>query len=383
MSLLMCLLVAYVLVRASEDATSAIRKQPPPREAIRAAKMQARANNGSAAPQSPVGRYVTGLIDDAWDSAHHRRKLMSDERGRRRERRITRRIERRQAREQRRDEKRARTHTEPDQPQPVGFDADAPTPDAAPADPPTGTATGGEATGNAAADGATAGAEPPGPQDIGDGQEGPAELGGGCGPIQMTPPPSNEDEPAEPAGDTPQDAPAGDGADTDPSHETPSGGTPAPSSDNANGNVIPFPTAPPAQSTTNTPTGMELPTMSTEITGLNSAIQYANDLSTYCSHTNDQISSVLPSDTNAVSSCEQARASLESGGVTGQPLADVTAVQEQMTAAVTALNDALSQLEAAGASAESLRQRLTSHLSVQESYSANPDAGSREFVTAD
>lgn len=212
----------------------------------------------------------------------------------------------------------------------------------------------------------------------------------------MTPPPPDDD----PTGDAPSETPTGGGSETDPSHDTPKEDTPAPSSDNtsgdtesaaepenagnaSNGNVIPFPAATSAQSNANTPTGMELPTMSTEITGLNSAIQYANDLSTYCSHTNDQISSVLPSDNNAVSSCEQARASLESGGVTGQPLADVTAVQEQMTAAVTALNDALSQLEAAGASAESLRQRLTSHLSVQESYSANPDAGSREFVTAD
>src|SRR5699024_832229 len=150
-----------------------------------------------------------------------------------------------------------------------------------------------------------------------------------------------------------------------------------------NATAIPFPN-PPTTTGHDIPTRMELPTMTaTEITGLNSAIQYASELSTYCNHTNDQISSVLPTGTDASSSCEQARASLETGGVTGQPLADVTAVQEQMTAAVTALNDALSQLDAAGASAESLRQRLTSHLSVQESYAANPDAGHKEFVTAD
>lgn len=350
MSLLMCLLVAYVLVRASEDTTSAIRKQPPPRQEIRTAKLNARANSSGNMPRSSVGRYVTGLIDDAWDSAHHRRQLMSDERGRRRQRRITRRIERRQAREQRRDEKRVRKQAAPERPHPVGFDTEGPTP-VANTEQPAGTGAGGS---------------------------------------------------TEVAGTTPQETTTSENTDAEPSHETPQEGTPAPSSDsasegysesaadtstpegfgnNSNGNVIQFPAAP-AQST-NTPTGMELPTMSTEITGLNSAIQYANDLSTYCSHTNDQISSVLPSGGDATSSCEQARASLESGGVTGQSLADVTAVQEQMTAAVTALNDALSQLEAAGASAESLRQRLTSHLSVQESYAANPDAGTREFVTTD
>lgn len=120
-----------------------------------------------------------------------------------------------------------------------------------------------------------------------------------------------------------------------------------------------------------------------EVTGLNSAIAYAEQLSAYCTHTGDQIGSVLPSGQAAATSCEQARESLAGGGVTGEPLTNVSSVQDEMTAAVEALNQALAQLEAAGASAEALTSQLRSHLSVQEAYSANPDAGSKDFVTAD
>jgi hypothetical protein len=147
-------------------------------------------------------------------------------------------------------------------------------------------------------------------------------------------------------------------------------------------NVIPF------KQRNTTPQRMELPMTtptagSGEISGLNQAITYAEGLSAYCTHTTDQIGTVLPNGEEAVASCEQALNNLGAGGVTGRALQDVASVQEQMTNAVAELQAALAQLEAAGAAAESLKVELTSHLAVQEAYAATPDAGSKEFVNAE
>jgi hypothetical protein len=142
-------------------------------------------------------------------------------------------------------------------------------------------------------------------------------------------------------------------------------------------NVIPF------KQRSTTTTRMELPVTSTEITGLEAAISYAAELSAYCTHTRDQISAVVPTGDEAAASCEKAQADLAAGGVTGQALTDVASVQEQMTAAVAELNAALAQLEAAGAAATSLQGELESHRGVKEAYNATPDAGNKEFVTAE
>jgi len=121
----------------------------------------------------------------------------------------------------------------------------------------------------------------------------------------------------------------------------------------------------------------------TEITGLEAAINYASGLSAYCVHTFDQVSAMVPTGDEAAASCEKAQADLAAGGVTGQALTDVASVQEQMTAAVAELNAALAQLEAAGAAATSLQSELESHRGVKEAYNATPDAGNKEFVTAE
>ena len=75
--------------------------------------------------------------------------------------------------------------------------------------------------------------------------------------------------------------------------------------------------------------------------------------------------------------------SLEAGGVTGSSLTSISEVQEQMTGAIADLQTANAQLEAASAAANNLAGELESHRVVQEAYSATPDAGNKEFVTAE
>ncbi|MFC0431048.1 hypothetical protein [Kutzneria buriramensis] len=122
---------------------------------------------------------------------------------------------------------------------------------------------------------------------------------------------------------------------------------------------------------------------STEIIGLEAAINYACGLSAYCTHTFGQVSAMVPTGDEAAASCEQAQADLAAGGVTGDTLTDVASVQEQMTGAVADLNAALAQLEVAGAAAASLQTELESHRGVKDAYNATPDAGSKEFVTTE
>jgi hypothetical protein len=154
-------------------------------------------------------------------------------------------------------------------------------------------------------------------------------------------------------------------------------------------NVIPF------QRNNNAkfvPTRMELPvttptptsTGGTEVTGLGSAITYTGNLAGWCTHTHDQVSAIVPSAEEASSSCEQAREGLAAGGVTGPALADIATVQEQVVSAAQAVRTALSNFEAASAAATNLRATLVRHQqTVGEAYQNNPDAGTREFVTAE
>ena len=81
---LFILLAAYLIMRGFEDVTATVRKQTPPRHEYRMAKLAAREKAGTA-PGSSAGRYLTGLLDDAWDSAHHRRQLMAESRRLKRE----------------------------------------------------------------------------------------------------------------------------------------------------------------------------------------------------------------------------------------------------------------------------------------------------------
>ncbi|MGI5507455.1 hypothetical protein [Lentzea sp. CA-135723] len=114
---LLCLFAAYLIVRLWEDTTATIRREPPPRHAYRMAKLAARDATDRPAPTSKFRRYATGLLDDAWDSAHHKRELMADHRADKRARKAAAKI----AKE--RGEWAAEDGTPPD---PAGFDAVAP-----------------------------------------------------------------------------------------------------------------------------------------------------------------------------------------------------------------------------------------------------------------
>lgn len=150
-------------------------------------------------------------------------------------------------------------------------------------------------------------------------------------------------------------------------------------------NVIPF-----QRNNKFTPTRMELPVTTpnsgagAEVTGLASAITYAQGLAAFCTHTQDQVSAIVPSAEEAGSSCEQARENLATGGVTGPALADIATVQEQVVNAAQAVRTSLSSFEAAAAAATTLQATLERHQqTVGEAYANNPDAGKKEFVTAE
>jgi hypothetical protein len=417
------LLAAYLIMRLCEDITATVRKQPPPRHEYRMAKLATREETGTA-PRSSFWRYLAGLWDDAWDSAHHRRKLMEETREFKRENKAKRKARRAAAREAR---KNRAAGADDDA---YGFDATAPEPDdwdnwnsphPPPADETTtdAAAAPSPASGSPAPSGPSTATAPAPPTDDGRPQNDPAgsrrhgcrwtvldpadpDASASCGaPIEkdqtycdrhahlasrcqwgITNPNSpvcleNTESPfaafcADHARQVLDPA-----HDEDPEVKEEDTDTTTPSLPN---NVLPF------KRTATTTTRMELPMTtptSGEITGLDSAIAYAGGLSAYCTHTHDQIGTVLPKGEEAVTSCEQALANLSAGGVQGQALTDVASVQEQMTGAIAELQAALANLEAAGNAAESLKAELTSHLGVKESYNATPGAGSKEFVTAE
>lgn len=171
---------------------------------------------------------------------------------------------------------------------------------------------------------------------------------------------------------------AEDGPETDTDHEE------ASSTDTTPSNVIPF-----QRNNKFTPTRMELPVTTPnngggEVTGLASAITYADGLAAFCTHTQDQVSAIVPTAQEAATSCEQARENLAQGGVTGQALTEIATTQEQVVNATQAVRTSLSNFEAASAAATNLAATLRRHQqTVGEAYAANPDAGKKEFVTAD
>ncbi|MFI5614717.1 hypothetical protein [Amycolatopsis sp. NPDC051903] len=462
---LFCLLIAYVVMRVSEDITAAVRKEPPPRQKIREAKLAARERNGGQAPQGSFGRYVSGLIDDAWDSAHHKRQLMAEHKKEKQARKATAKQERQRERWARKDAKRggagfdaevpttgepapaADTAGQPNPATPLGFYAQVPQPGQGPTPHPVpapagystltpeqrgyvdgwmratqtgehytlsnpqyfglpadvradmvaaawaaGFAPGGLVNGEhvpisdwdreAVRKLTERGITPPRRTSVPDHVIRPLP-GGGYGladaatrqpatPEQDTESAAAGESEQDTAGESEEDT-AGEQIDPVPDVEEDSQ-TPLPN------NVIPF-----KRTNTTTTKKMELPVTNPEITGLESAIAYAQSWAAQCTHAHDQISAVLPdggSDAVAAS-CEQAHAELANGGVTGQPLTDVSSAQEQMTTAMSELEAALAAVEAAATNWNSLATTLESHRGVQEAYNATPDAGSKEFVTAE
>ncbi|GAA4672462.1 hypothetical protein [Amycolatopsis dongchuanensis] len=473
---LFCLLIAYVIVRVSEDITAAVRKEPPPRQKIREAKLAARERNGGRVPQGSFGRYLSGLIDDAWDSAHHKRELMADHRREKQARKAAAKQERDRQRWARKDAKRGgagfgaevpnpgettpaagigrpgQPGQRPGQPGPAGFYAQVPQPGQGPAAQPSPQPTGysrltpeqrqlvdawmransegrhfatslpdyfglpADVRADMVADAWRVGFRPGGTVD---GREVPIsewdpdavrllrERG-----ITEPPRPDPVPEPPErqPTGGLrPAAAPAGQPSgmpESPAAGATPAAGKSAPqkaaedaeAGSEAGGAEEKTDPVPDAKEVAETPlpdnvipfkrdivttTRMELPVTNPEITGLDGAIAYAQGMASQCTHAYDQISAILPTGDETAASCEQARADLEAGGVTGQALTDISSVQEQMTGAIQELQAALAQLEAAAAAANSLSSELESHRGVQEAYAATPDAGSKEFVTAE
>lgn len=108
-----------------------------------------------------------------------------------------------------------------------------------------------------------------------------------------------------------------------------------------------------ATTTTGRNTAMSSSIPTGEAPGLTSAIAF-------CSQSADAAE-------QAVNSIETLIASLNAGEVGGGTTGHLAKAQEQFSAAAAALRQG--------------EQDLTSHLSVAEAYHANPDAGSREFVT--
>lgn len=148
-------------------------------------------------------------------------------------------------------------------------------------------------------------------------------------------------------------------------------------------NVIPFP-----RNSNFVPTRMEFPMTSPnntgEITGVASAIDYAAGLQAWCTHVLDQVSAILGTATDAHSRCEQAMENLRAGGVSGPALTEIAQVQEQVVSAASAVRASLSNFDQAGTASGALQATLQRHKdTVGEAYVASPDAGSREFNTAE
>jgi len=78
---------------------------------------------------------------------------------------------------------------------------------------------------------------------------------------------------------------------------------------------------------------------------------------------------------------QQAASDLRTAGVRGDTLDAVHAVQSSVIAAAHAVTDAIARWVTAATAARKLHGELTKQTTVQETYTANPDAGSREFLT--
>lgn len=113
--LLFSLLAAYVVVRLAEDLPAGIHGKTTPRHEYRMAKLkQAEKNGGKPMRRSAFGRYCSGVVDDAWESAIKRRQRMADRRDERQQRRIDRKLRRAHSRDERSDERfeRRREHSD-------------------------------------------------------------------------------------------------------------------------------------------------------------------------------------------------------------------------------------------------------------------------------
>ncbi|MEU4673959.1 hypothetical protein AB0F91_39890 [Amycolatopsis sp. NPDC023774] len=130
MALLFCFAFAYLVVRLWEDLSARWRHETPPRHEYRMAKLKERQDNGGTVPQSSLGRYVTGLFDDVWDSAHERRELGAERRRAKRERKADKKLAKEHDKRDRQDAKLAAKDGAPAQPEAIGFTAEVPDEDA-------------------------------------------------------------------------------------------------------------------------------------------------------------------------------------------------------------------------------------------------------------
>lgn len=120
-----------------------------------------------------------------------------------------------------------------------------------------------------------------------------------------------------------------------------------------------------------------------EISGLNAAIGYADNLGKYCATAHEGIAAATPDPDALAHACQQSAAILQADGVRGDTLEAVHAVQSSVVAAAQAVKDAMAGWEAAAAAAQKLHTGLSAQTTVQDAYAASPDAGSREFLTSE
>jgi hypothetical protein len=129
--------------------------------------------------------------------------------------------------------------------------------------------------------------------------------------------------------------------------------------------------------------GNTAPVHAGEIGGLDAAIGYADNLGKYCISAHEGIAAATPDPDALALACQQAAASLQADGVRGDALASVHDVQGSVVAAAQAVKDATAHWETAAAAAQKLHIGLSAQTTVQDAYTANPDAGSREFLAND
>lgn len=118
-----------------------------------------------------------------------------------------------------------------------------------------------------------------------------------------------------------------------------------------------------------------------ELVGLDAAIDYVDNLGKYCLSAHDGIAAAAPDPDALAQTCQQSATTLQAGGVRGETLASVEAVQSSVVAAAQAVKDTMTRWETAATAAQKLHGRLSAQTTVQEAYTASPDAGSREFLT--
>jgi hypothetical protein len=377
---LVIIAVAYWLVDLGKDVSATVRGETPPSEVRRNERHKARmaAGGGTGAGGGAAARYVGGRWDDAWEKAHAKREASADLRKEKIARKAAAKAAKQREKWDRADAgetwvDRLRDKFDaayPDRPSP--FDATVPD---APADGPTPASPG-------TIDPATGGGERPTSTETP-----PDGYSSDFGQPEVNDVPAKHDDDAgyrlpvlkneRTANDKPWTR-------EEREEDTAQAQAELAQEKNTPDNVVQLhPTT-----TNDTPTfdlpDLEFPMPDGEITGLDSAINYAEKLAAWCTNTFEKISAQIPSANEVAQQCEGARSQLESAGVKGTPLQFVTGVQEGLVAATSQLAASLGGFEQATAQAHGLVERLRAQTAIQEQHRAlNGEGGDAAFYTGE